>query len=291
MNTTRRCPIHAIPIRDQILCRACITELDTALTAVPGVVDDLITMLTRQTATSDRVGGGSNERPLPFDQAASRLLHELHRTLAGWVHEVRIPTRPAGPTCDRCQHPSCDRIRFALPVADHPVPMAAWLHERLPRLAGYPNAVELATDLHDVIDAARDAVDLPYRFYLGGCETPGCVEVVTEGSRRFERPTALYASDPDAVTVRCRHCDRAYDVADRKASMLVTASERLASATEISRALTSLGEPVTPERIRKWKERGRLVARGLNPEEHPLFRIGDVQELLAEAESHRRRTG
>jgi len=289
--STRRCPIHNQPVRDATLCRQCVTELDAALAAIPGVVDDLLDLLTRQTATSDRVGGGSRERPLPFDQAASRLLQRLHRTLAGWVTEVRILTPAAGPTCQRCAHSSCDRIRFAQPVDNHPVAMASWLRDRLDRLATYPHALELTGDLADVIEAARTAVDLPYRLYLGPCETPRCVE----------RDQLLYATDVDATAVVCRGCGRSYDVVEVKAALLARLPNRLASATEISRALTSLDEPVTPERIRKWAERGRLVPHGLDPDRHPTYRIGDVQELLVEAErvrqarsdraDQRRRTG
>jgi len=281
MTTVRRCPVHDQPVRDATLCRQCVRDLDQALTDVPGVVDDLLTLLTRQTATSDRVGGGSGERPLPFDQAASKLLHQLHRSLAGWITEVRILTPSVGPTCQRCRHSSCDRIRFALPVANNPTAMAGWLRDRLDRLAQYPHALELAADLQEVIDAARDAVDLPYRLYLGPCQTAGCVE---RDPRGRERPTSLYATDTDAATVVCRGCEMSYDVAELKASLRETASDRLASATEISRALTSLDEPVTPERIWKWAERGRLVARGLDPDKHPTYRIGDVQDLLAEAD-------
>ena len=38
--------------------------------------------------------------------------------------------------------------------------------------------------------------------------------------------------------------------------------------------------PVTPELVRKWKYRGRLVSRGHDTPGSPLYRVGDVVDLL-----------
>lgn len=112
---------------------------------------------------------------------------------------------------------------------------------------------------------ARTAVDLPQTHrYLGACDT--C-------SR------ALYA-DRTRDVHQCK-CGHTYNVDRRVEALRRRSADVVASPATIATALTSLDQPVTEERIRKWKERGRLTPRSLNgPRRQPWYRVGDVQALL-----------
>lgn len=254
------CPTHGQPLHNAELCPGCIHHLEQALAEIPAIVDDLETTLTRQGATGQRDGGRSATKPLPFDLTASGLLHELHRLLAGWVNEVRC---------------SSDR----LPRDAGTATLARWLQTRLPRLAQYPAATELADDIHRVVERSKWVIDRrPDRWYAGPCLTAGCVEPDVHGR---PRPTDLFVQ-PKAKRVLCRRCGASYDVAERRALLLAAAEDVLATATEIARAVTSLaGVTVRAARVWQWAHRGRLVAHSVDGQGHPLYRVGDVIELLA----------
>jgi hypothetical protein len=90
----------------------------------------------------------------------------------------------------------------------------------------------------------------------------------------------------------CTECGRLWNVDELRPYFVTRAREWLATATEISRALPALGElRATPERIRKWKQRGRLQVRGHvvvgknaagEDIEQPTYRVGDVEDLLSQ---------
>jgi hypothetical protein len=90
--------------------------------------------------------------------------------------------------------------------------------------------------------------------------------------------------------VRCRDCRTVYDVAERREWLLHSAEDVLATAPVISRALTRMGSEVMPDRIRQWASVSgggrRLVRRGRDRSGVPLYRLGDVMDLLA-AEARR----
>ena len=56
-------------------------------------------------------------------------------------------------------------------------------------------------------------------------------------------------------------------------------SDQLETAANFGAAVTDLGEPVTPEVIRKWAGGGRLVAKSKNHRGRPIYRVGDVLDL------------
>lgn len=271
--TIRRCPIcrgtGTLSHDGELTACTCPAGLQVNLGDLAALTADLEVQLARQNTLGDRVGSRSTDTPLPFDGTAGRVLAALRKMLAGWVNELLATGDPAP--------------RNTVPS------LAAWLLRQFPRLAHYPQVDELTADVARHVAAARKVIDRPAdRVYLGPCKTPGCVELSTQ---RKPQPTSLYV-DPDATTVTCWLCHAEYDVEDRRSELLAVAADRLASAAECARALTSLGEPVTPERIRQWASRGRLIPHGLDPDRHPLYRIGDVQGLLTEAERSREaRTG
>ncbi|WUI02091.1 DUF1922 domain-containing protein [Spirillospora sp. NBC_00431] len=240
---------------DQTICGACEAELSRALDAVPEVARDLDVTLSRQTS---RTGGGwTSVVPLPFDARASEVGWVLRSALAGWVRQLQETQAEDWP-------------------ADTPQAMAGWLSARLERLVRHPAAEEAHGEIVTAVAAAQRAVDLfPDRWYAGVCAAP------LDGGGRCQRD--LYAK-PKAATVTCPECGHRWDVPERRTWLLGMAEDVLATATEIARAVTTLGQPVTPEAIRGYVHRKQLVAHGsrlVGTRETPVYRLGDVLDILA----------
>lgn len=104
------------------------------------------------------------------------------------------------------------------------------------------------------------------------------------------RPPQVYAGPCDvcrkdmyaqqgAETVECKLCHLSYPMDERRQTLLSKVADQLDTAANISAAVTDLGENVTPEVIRKWAERGRLLAKGKDHRGRPTYRVGDVLDL------------
>lgn len=135
-----------------------------------------------------------------------------------------------------------------------------------------PRAAEWLDTVRGLCAEARVAVDLPQTHrYLGACDECGL---------------AMYAPRAEDF-YQCR-CGRTYNVDRRVDALRRRAADVVASAATIATALTSLDQPVTEERIQKWRQRGLLTPRSLNgPRRAAWYRVGDVQALL-ESEARRR---
>lgn len=275
------------------VCGACTGDLARALGDIPFLSAHLRTALTRQArieteTTTTRIADGDDDgrqwpgtlRPTPvlYDQRASDAAANLRNTVTTWTRVLLdanpLPPRPPGPHCQVCGHPSCDRIRAGIPPAGDTASCSRWLLRRLAHLQRHPAAVEIVEDILHAVRLAEAAVDRPPEaWYAGPCEQCG---------------TDLYA-EPGAAFVHCAGdgCTGVYGVTRLRDRLLAAAEDHLATATLAARALTSLGEPCTPERIRKWAERSRIVAHGVSPAGHPQYRIGDVRALLVEAEQRK----
>jgi hypothetical protein len=224
----------------------------------------------RQTATSAREGGRSSSKPLPFNDRAAKVAHQVQLALARWMRELRDGDEPLAP-------------------ADV-VAVAAWLLERVERVAVHPAGARLARDVHRAVEDLRRAVDRPAdRWFMGPCDTDGCTEehllVEDDGrARTVRRPTELYAT-AGAETVTCPRCHAEYAIAERRAWLLAAADDQLAHAELIGRAAPALGVDITPSKVRNYAARGRIVAHGKDRHDRPLYRVGDViavaQEVLA----------
>lgn len=313
-----RCPAHGRPLRDASLCAACVTELEKSLADLGAYCDELVTMLTRQdrvprpmvvlpteemlarargrvvvhpgphgtcTEGADDFAAGRphahvhlaewqrflaglsvDERadiadstrgitvrvqPLPFDDTASRVLLATHNALVGWVRTIVTAS---------------DRWPRNIDAA-----MCRWLLKRVPAIRVHDEGQDLLASVADMAEVAKRTIDLrPDLWFAGVCGAP-----VPDG-RCEER---LYA-EMSAGTIECDACGAVHDVGERRADLLAAAEDQLETATHLARALTRLGEPVTPERIRKWRERGRLVEHGVDLDGHPTYRVGDVIDLL-----------
>lgn len=178
-----------------------------------------------------------------------------------WKH-AEARKCPRG-TCTECwpvepTGPLVDALRY---VARH----ADWLMHRPEAEQAYDELVAAAQGVMRAIDTSVG------QRYAGPCSV--C-------SRD------LYA-DTGASAVECKPCRMTYDMAERREFLLTAAEDRIATAAEISRAVTDLGEPVTSDRIRQWAARGRLVAHA-QIDRRPGYRVGDVLDLLRDDAKRRR---
>ena len=97
----------------------------------------------------------------------------------------------------------------------------------------------------------------------------------------------LYAKT-GATIVECRHCALEWDLEPRRAWLLGQVGDQLATAADLARALAGLGVDVNPASIRKWRERKLLHPAGTDRSGRPLYRVRDVQELIARVPRHGR---
>lgn len=235
------------PARDANVCNTCAAKLEIALSDVPALTDELETTLTRQARIGDPSGGNrrGGETLVPFHPRASEVGWTLWQTLVAWVRELH--TEPEG-------YPH-----------DSPSIMSRWLLTRAERIRQHQAGGEAVDELTTAVDQVWRVIDRPaQRWYAGACS---CGE-------------HLYAT-PGARSFTCRGCGADYDVAQRQEWLRAAAEDQLAHAALISQALTTLALPVTPQRIRKWAERGQLVAHSVDTHGRALYRVGEVIELLA----------
>lgn len=150
--------------------------------------------------------------------------------------------------------------------ADSITGMALHLLRNVSRLRQHPDAGIAVHEITRAATRAQRAIDRPPDLaYLGTCET--C-------------HTGIYAT-PYASWAACA-CGAKYEVAARRTQLLILAQDILGTAAEISRALTSLGRPVTPSAITRWVQAGRLTYRGHDSTGRRLLRLGDIAELAAQ---------
>lgn len=236
------------------VCSDCTSDLRATLLNMPVLLEDLTLTMSKQRRFGDPVGGGkAADTGLPFNMAAANVLHELRYELLATVRLCLTSNVPSG-------H---DLVRQP---AAQPAAMAAWLLDRVDGIVGQPWApgalrvVGIAARAEYVIDAPAE------RTFAGPCDQCG---------------NDLYAR-AGKLRVTCHDCGLAYDLVARRKWLLTMVNDRLATATEIARALTSLRVPVTAERIRQWKHRDRIEPKSHDRLGRPLFRVGDVVHLLDE---------
>lgn len=261
MNAT--CPCGQ-PVDGAYLCGSCTTSIWNTLDLVPDVLAELDVARTRQARLTG--GGRTTGRPLPWNDAASRARAEIEHRLWSLVSACADAGIRSGEETHREPWPEFGDDQDA----------SRWLMCRVEAIARVP----WAPDALGLVRAANRGWKLvdhpPERVFAGPCGLCG---------------EDLYATPGEPVVV-CAACRTPEDVEERRAFLLAKVDDQLVTATEMARALTTLGQPVTPERIRQWKHRGRILARGSNLAGVPLYRVGDVVSLLvAEVERSAERAG
>jgi hypothetical protein len=222
-------------------------------------------------------------QPLPWDEGISKAVRRLHGALGRWtwaaVTELRIPRlRVAGPTCMLCAHPSCRSARTGGWPAETLPAMSRWLLGQMGWLRRHPQAAAILADVRGAVRRLELSMDrAPELLYAGPCTA-----MIDDDGHRRECGHDLYAA-PGSPTVDCPACRAEYKIEERRKWLLEAAKDIVDTATEISRSVSGLGAPVTPDRIRTWVQRGQLVKRGqvVNGKRiDPTYRVGDVMDLL-----------
>lgn len=242
------------PVKDATVCGSCTDDLAKALGDVSALADELEVTLTRQARLGGGDGGRKNaETPLVFHYAASETSYVLRNTLVGWVREL-----------------STDGLGIA--CGDTVADMARWLLARVSTLAQHAAGGEAVEEICSAVRDVERVIDRsPERWYAGPCDC---------GMHLYVRP--------GVQTFTCRDCGERYDVAQRREWLLDAAEDTLGHAALVSQALTALAHPVTPERIRKWAERGQIVAHSVDAHGRALYQVGEVIELLTRAARYER---
>lgn len=265
---------------DRSVCGACTTDLRRAIRDLPWLYEQLIITMSRQ----DRLGAGrgrgkQDERPLPYDERASRTSQRLMIVVDRWFMRIAktgpqtIPPITAAPLCPKCSHESCRTLRIATtwqPPAHGTIPdLAEWLGRHVDGyLRHHPDAPQAVADIIRVKDDALAAINRPpERLYAGRCATEEC-----DGE--------LYAL-PGGSRISCNRCEATHDIAVRQAIMRRHAEDALATASQAAWTVTSLGHRISPGRIRTWASRRRLLSHGqLNG--HAVYRIAEILTLIEE---------
>jgi len=295
VTTTPLCPNCGKPIHDNAyICGPCGQTLTKALNHIADLHSELDVTLTKQTRIGSTNGApppppevdpdpqpknvilwGVAVQPLPFHLGASSVRAEVGNTISTWARVILtergmelppIPDPPIGPVCNptECKHESCTVIRWH--VKDSEITHAAkfiaahvwWLRHRPEAPEAYSDLLAIASQLERIID------NPPTLKYAGPCNI--CRK-------------DLYARE-GAGKVECRPCGMSYDMDGRREWLLECAEDRLERASLIAQGVTDLGSPISADRIRKWAQRGQLIPHATDRLGRPLYRIGDVLDLL-----------
>ena len=263
------------PTVDAYLCRSCADALRVELEHViefpatdahghplPGLADELITTLQR----NDRTRGAdigwityTPDNPTPYAQHAADAIATLRTVLSTWIRELWETNGGDALGQFRCE--------------DTLAGMADWLLLRPSWMSLHIAAGELYLDITDAIANAWRVIDrAPANAYSGICGN-----TTDEG----ECGQPLY-SHPDHDWVRCRTCGAEWNVTERRQWLLGLAAETPLTATRMAGLLTHAGIAVTAAQIRSYGAHGRIRIAGRNGRGHPLYRIADVRQAIAD---------
>lgn len=236
-----------------LTCETCLDLLAQSLGDVRWLDAELEVTITRQRGIPTEGASASAETGLPWHDKASKAKRALRNTLSTWVR-----------LCDKEGVRNSDP-RTGLPADTLPA-MASWLTWRIDGLALHEAGDQAVSEIARDVEACRRLIDRrPDHWYAGPCNECGA---------------DLYAVAKTGM-VTCE-CGLTYDVGARRDWLLAEAEDRLADANTIARAVSWLGaQPLSPSRVRKWAERGRIVAKG-HDGRSPLYRVGDAIDLLAD---------
>lgn len=246
------CVRCARPVADTgYCCHGCATGLSVALLKGGLLISELDTTIARLGVTSDS-GQSSAETPMPFDWDAADAAWAIRNTLTTWARHIHEASgRPLPP--------------------DRGVLLCAWLAEQVDWLRVRPEAEQAFDELHGAMRLLRNTIDThAERWYAGICGAP-----LQDGY--CERD--LYAGS-GAGWVTCTACGASFDAQDRKTVLLNSVRDHLTYAETIARALSAWGWKITSSQIRGYAHRHRLLPHGSDEASRPLYRVGDVIELL-----------
>ena len=274
------------PTRDtRLLCDQCAWRLGREVNALPVLVDELDTTLTRQARIGGNRGGRRGTRTTdPVDKIAGEL--------GTW--EARNPVLQLrdsiGPTLTRIArdvvggNPPSDPSWLAV--------TAQLLEQHVDTIARHPDAAAIYAEVTELADQARHAIDRPAdRLYAGICgatvestEEPG--DGLARGGVGHWRCTEALYAQPGWEGITCSECGSWYAVTERRQQMLRDLDDRLVTAAEAATLAGYLGElAVDRTRFRnlitQWRRRGRIAPHDTAVDGSPRYKFGEVIALLA----------
>jgi hypothetical protein len=259
------------------LCKGCVKRLDRALGNIVAYHGDFQTIRTRQTRYSAGGGGGKGAKgktmPLGMDPRfdvdgrGTEVEAEARNTLTTWVR-----------ACIE------DWPHLGWPRNTWPA-MCGFLQGILTAIAGQEWAGELVRDMLKIEAQLKSFVDRPpEKIYAGTCVV--CA-IVGDHS-------PLYAREGDEkIICPAEDCDREYDVAECRETLLATVDGALCTAAEIASLATYFGVLDDRDKVRKrinqWNTRGIIQPDGLNTDGEPTFAFGEVVSSILRADAERKR--
>lgn len=239
------------------LCASCLAELVAALRELPELLVELDITLSRQdTLVAPGAAGRRTSTPLPFRPEASALASSAATTITTWARDM---------------HEHNPHLR---PPAGTAMDAAVWLVGLPNLLAMHPAADELHADITGLAHQIRYRVDRrPDRVYSGPCGAP---------TETGPCPGHLYAHARAGI-VTCPVCRAGHDVAERREWMTDRARDMLLTApVALGWARLLLDHVIPPGTWRSWLSRRRILARGTDWFGRPVYRFGDVVDLVAD---------
>ena len=236
------------------LCLTCFEILRRDLDSIPQLLADLEVTICRQDKLTEPSGRSTDERPLPLRIGPMEARRDLAATLDVWATHLQRGSI------------------YLTDVAEVAAYAGNYIRSNLGRVQIDEKAGDLADEIGYAVIMAWRTVDKPLAHqFVGPCDLCG---------------SDLYAH-PRAEEVKCRNepCDAVYDVQARRDWLLELSSDRLATATDISRALPGLlQQQLTAATIRGWARYGKITPHPPLPDRprDPVYKIGQVIAVARE---------
>lgn len=250
-----------------VICGDHAARMTALLDGLPEVVEALMTAEgngLRFSSSGGSRGSGAGQR-LPFNERAADARRFLE---AGLSDAARWVAMMIGDDLGRV-------------VSLDAVAQARYVGENFRVVRSSPDGVAQYEFLGQLIAGALRVVDRPADLmYLGECGE------ATEDMAVCD--ARLYAHQ-GMIEVTCVQCGWVHDVMSRRSGLLASAAEIALPPTELARAIASVGGiEVTPKRIQKWAEHGKLKAVGrAGGGRLPMYKVKDVMAVLEESAARR----
>lgn len=235
------------PAFEAFVCGTCSEKLEIALGDVKSLWDDLDTVLTKQARYSAPEGRGG-DKALPFNPEASEIGWVLRNTLATWCRLI------------------AEERRWDLPE-DHPAKIAGWLMHHLTWIRMQEAGHLAIEEITSAVNAVRRAVDRPAeRLYAGPCKECGTHLYGKHGQTAFD----------------CPSCGTTLTLESQMDWMDAVLLDKIVTAREGSSLLARYGLDVRWETINKWRQRGKLEARGQDRDKAWVYKWIELKALAEE---------
>jgi len=238
---TAVCPSCGCEQGAALLCAQETDQLEKQLHAIPDLLDELATTVSKQ-AKIGQAGGKPGPAHLrnPINYGALDVATHLSTVLNAWAHAVWH------------DKPIPDTARLA------PLTAARVLLANIDHARRHPDVDKLVTEVGEAVGKARQAIDRPAtRVYVGLCRA----QSTDQYGQTVQCSAELYARE-NATQVHCRVCNADTDVVDQRKWLLEQAEEMIVTAKQASVLVGDVGQLTVRESdIRNWVARGKIPLR------------------------------